>query len=77
MKCNSLFEEDVVLRAHPHGGADGVHVSADVASINVGCARCGGVQASQDGPGHRRYQYYSKQVVNAVLGCSGDHFTRF
>lgn len=53
--CNSLFEEDVVLRAHPHGGADNVHVSLNVSSINVGRARRRREQAGQDGPGAEQY----------------------
>lgn len=58
LKCfrfwNSLFEENVVLRAHSQRGANCVHVRPNVTSINVGCAGCRREQASQDGPGRRR-----------------------
>ena len=51
---HSLIEEDVVLRTHAHGGPDLVHLRPDVPSVDEGCARGGGVEACQDGPGDRR-----------------------
>ena len=47
---SSLIEEDVILRAHPHGSADDVYVSSNVSSIDVRCARCRRIETRQDGP---------------------------
>lgn len=47
---NSLIEEDVVLRAHPHRGTNDIHVSPNVSPINVGCTRCRREETSQDRP---------------------------
>lgn len=64
-RTRSLFEQDVVLRAHPHGGADAVKVSANVPPVNVGRARCWRVQTSQNGPVAKNKNRES--AVNASL----------